>query len=48
MALDGAVLERDIEGKVPATDCDARRLAWDERHRDADVYRVAEQFVGIE
>ena len=48
LALDRAVLERNVERKVPPADADARRVARNQRAGDADVLGGAEQVLGIE
>ncbi len=48
LALDGAVLERNVDGEVPPSDRHAGGVARDQRARDADVGLAAEQLVRVE
>ena len=46
--MDGRILERDVERKVPPADAHPRRVTRDERTGDAEVGTLAEQPLGIE
>src|SRR6185437_6232888 len=48
MALDGAVLERNVDREMPPADADPGRIARNQRAGDADVRPLAEELVRVE
>ena len=47
VSLDGAILERDVQWKMPAADRDAGRIARNQRAGDSQIRLIAHEMFGI-